>query len=108
MSKGISKPVGAHEPALVSLSALIHQHVRVAIETAVHEELRAALGATPYERSEVRRGYRNGIKTRTLTGPTGPVALTVPRATLFADGGAREWTSAILPRYQRRMREVNA
>ena len=83
MGKRISKLVGAHELEPVSLSELIHQHVRVAIETAVHEELRAALGATPYERSEVRRGYRNGIKARTLTGPTGPVALTVPRATLF-------------------------
>ena len=45
--------VGAHELEPVSLSELIHPHVRVAIETAVHEELRAALGATPYERSEV-------------------------------------------------------
>ena len=40
MGKGISKPVGAHEPQPVSLSELIHQHVRVAIERAVHEELR--------------------------------------------------------------------
>jgi len=71
----------------------------------VHEELRAALWTTPYERSAVRRGYRNGTKTRTLTGPTGPVALTLPRATLFA--GAKEWTSRIVPRYQRRMPEVN-
>jgi Transposase, Mutator family len=86
-----------HEPAPVSLSGLIHQHVRVAIETAVHEELRAALGTTPYERSDVRRGYRNGTKARTLTGPTGPVALTVPRATLFNVAGAKEWTSAIVP-----------
>jgi hypothetical protein len=54
MGKRISKLVGAHELEPVSLSELIHQHVRVAIETAVHEELRAALGATPYERSEVR------------------------------------------------------
>ena len=67
--------------------------------------MRAALWTTPYERSDVRRGYRNGIKTRTLTGPTGPVALTLPRATLFA--GAKEWTSRIVPRYQRRMPEVN-
>ena len=71
MGKRISKSVGAHELEPVSLSELIHQHVRVAIETAVHEELRAALGATPYERSEVRRDYRNGTKARTLTGPTG-------------------------------------
>src|SRR5713226_4205532 len=107
MGKGISKPVGAPALEPVSLSELIHQHVRAAIETAVHEELRAALGATPYERSEVRRGYRNGIKARTLTGPTGPVALTVPRATLFNVAGAKEWTSTIIPRYQRRMPQVN-
>jgi putative transposase len=107
MGKGISKAVGAHEPAPVSLSELIHQHVRVAIATAVHEELRVALGTSPYERSEVRRGYRNGIRERTLTGPTGPVALALPRATLFRGGGAKEWASTIIPRYQRRMPEVN-
>ncbi len=89
----------------ISLSELIHQHVRGAIETAVHEELRAALGTSPWERSHLRRGYRNGTKPRTLTGPTGPVVLTLPRATLFA--GAKEWTSRIVPRYQRRMPEVN-
>jgi len=89
MGKGISKPVGAHEPQPVSLSELIHQHVRVAIETAVHEELRAALGTTPYERSDVRRGYRNGTKARTLTGPTGPVALMLPRATSAGRNGSR-------------------
>jgi putative transposase len=107
MGKGIRQSVGAHALEPVSLSELIHQHVRAAIETAVHEELRAVLGATPYERSEVRRGYRNGTKARTLTGPTGPVALSVPRATLFNVAGAKEWTSAIIPRYQRRMPEVN-
>jgi putative transposase len=107
MGKGIRKPAGAHEVTRVSLGELIHEHVRVAIETAVQEELLATLGATPYERSEARRGYRNGTKARTLTGPSGPVALTLPRATLFRPGGATEWTSTLLPRYQRRLREVN-
>jgi transposase-like protein len=108
MGKGISKPVGAHELEPASLGELIHQHVRAAIETAVHEELRAVLGTNPYERRDVRRGYRNGVRERTLTGPTGPVALTLPRATLFnGAGGAKEWTSSIVPRYQRRMPEVN-
>jgi len=74
MGKGIREDAGAHELEL-SLSALIHQHARIAIETAVHEELRTALGTSPYERSGGRRGYRNGIQERTLTGPTGPVAL---------------------------------
>ena len=108
MGKGIRKPGRPHELERVSLGELIHQHVRVAIETAVQEELLATLGATPYERSEARRGYRNGTKERTLTGPTGPQALVLPRATLFRPAGATEWTSAILPRYQRRMREVRA
>lgn len=58
MGKSIRKPAGAHELTPVSLGELIHQHVRIAIETAVHEELLATLGATPYERSEARRGYR--------------------------------------------------
>ena len=107
MGKGIRKPGRPHELERVSLGELIHQHVRVAIETAVQEELLATLGATPYQRSEARRGYRNGTKERTLTGPTGPQALTLPRATLFRAAGAKEWTSTILPRYQRRMREVN-
>jgi len=107
MDKRIRKPAAAHEPERISLGELIHQHVRLAIEAAVHEELRAALGTSPYERTEVRRGYRNGMKARTLTGPTGPVALVLPRATLFGVAGGKEWKSAILPRYQRRMPEVN-
>jgi len=105
MGKGSREAARAQDLEPLSLSELIHHEIRVAIETAVHEELRAALRTTPYERAEVRRGYRNGTKTRTLTGPTGPVPLTLPRATLFA--GAKEWTSRIVPRYQRRMPEVN-
>ena len=108
MGKGIKEEARAQGLEPVSLSELIHQHVRAAIETAVHEELRAALGTSPYERRDVRRGYRNGVRERTLTGPTGPVALTLPRATLFSGvGDAKEWTSSIVPRYQRRMPEVN-
>lgn len=108
MGKGIKEEARAQGLEPVSLSELIHQHVRAAIETAVHEELRAALGTSPYERRDVRRGYRNGVRERTLTGPTGPVALTLPRATLFSGAGdAKEWTSSIVPRYQRRMPEVN-
>ena len=71
----------------------------------MHEELRAALGTGSYERSEVRWGYRNGIRERMLTGPTGPVALTLPRAILFGGTGAKEWTSLIVPRYQRECRK---
>src|SRR5215813_7413801 len=108
MGKGIKEDARAQVLEPVSLGELIHRHVRIAIETAVHEELRAALGTGRYERRDLRRGYRNGVRERTLTGPTGPVTLTLPRATLFSGaGGAKEWTSSIVPRYQRRMPEVN-
>ena len=107
MGKGIKKPERAQQSEPVSLGELIHAQVRGAIEAAVREELAAALGAAPYERNEVRRGHRNGVKRRTLTGPTGPLALTLPRGTLFAAAGEQEWTSRLLPRYQRRVREVN-
>jgi putative transposase len=104
MGQGTRKPEAPHEVERGSLGELIHEHVRVAIETAVQEELRAALGVQSYERHDARRGYRNGTKTRTLTGPSGPLPLTLPRASLF---GGREWTSRLLPRYQRRLPEVN-
>ncbi len=108
MEQGIRRSAGTHDGKAVSLGELIHERVRRAIETAVAEELAAALGAASYERTEARRGYRNGQKARTLTGPTGPLALTLPRGVVFtAAGGAREWASTIVPRYQRRVREVN-
>src|SRR3954453_20701323 len=91
----------------VSLGELIHQAVRRTIEQAVEEELHAALGAGPYERRAERSGYRNGGKTRTLTGPTGPVELTLPRGRMAKDGGGtEEFRSTVVPRYQRRMREI--
>lgn len=108
MAKGIRKSERVHEQPSIALGELIHAQVRAAIEMAVHEELAIALGAQRYERRAERRGYRNGTKTRTLTGPTGPMMLTLPRATLAAPGRDQtEWTSTLVPRYQRRMREVN-
>jgi transposase-like protein len=105
MAKRIRKSARLHEPRPTTLGELIHEQVRTAIETAVHEELAVALGASRYERQGERRGYRNGRRSRTLTGPTGPVALALPRATLSATG--REWRSTIVPRYERRLGEVN-
>jgi transposase-like protein len=94
----------------MALGELIHERIRQAIEKAVAEELEAALGRR-YERveAEERRGYRHGTRVRTLTGPTGPVELSVPRARLReGDGETREWRSRLVPRYERRMPEVNA
>lgn len=108
MGQGIRKPAGTQDGKAVSVGELIHERVRRTIETAVAEELAAALGAASYERTEARCGYRNGQKARTLAGPTGPLGLTLPRGIVFTTaGGATEWVSRIVPRYQRRVREVN-
>jgi transposase-like protein len=101
MAKRIRKSEQVHAQVPVALGELIHAQVRAAIERAVHEELGVALGAGRYERHDERRGYRNGVKVRTLTGPTRPLALTLPRATLTATGRGQEWASTIVPRYQR-------
>jgi len=106
VGKAIKKLKLVHEEKF-SLGVLIHQQVRAAVEQAVHEELAEVLGVELYERSEARRGERNGTKIRTLTGPTGPLELTLPRARLFTPGGSEEWASKLVPRYQRRVREVN-
>ena len=110
MGKHTRKPRGADEPnePRSTLGELIHAAVRRAIEAAVEEELAGALGADRYEREAARRGYRNGTKERTLTGPTGPVPLTLPRATLTTPAGRKEWASTLVRRYQRRLPEVNA
>jgi putative transposase len=107
MEKDIRKPAGPHDGRPGTLGELIHEAVRRAIELAVEEELMAALGADRYARDAARGGYRNGHRSRTVTGPTGPLALTLPRATLFATSGSQEWTSTLVPRYQRRLHEVN-
>ena len=108
MGEDTRKSQVAGEPERSTLGELIHAAVRVAIEAAVKEELAGALGAERYEREDARRGYRNGTKERTLTGPTGPVPLTLPRAMLTTPAGRKEWVSTLVPRYQRRLPEVNA
>ncbi len=75
MGQSIGKLGSLREEAPLSLGALIHEYVRQAIELAVREEIAITVGAAPYERGADRRGYRNGGKARTLTGPTGPLAL---------------------------------
>jgi transposase-like protein len=80
-----------------------------AVEEMLRVECEAALVAARYERTGQRLGYRNGVTERPLGTPHGQVSLEIPRARLRApDGSEREWRSHVLPRYQRRMEEVNA
>ena len=92
--------------------------VRDWIEALVHSELDTALQRPRYGRStggETEpavapvRGYRNGSRTRTLTGTFGQTDITVPRARLQgADGATTEWKSKALRAYQRRTKAADA
>lgn len=90
------------------LSEVARDRVRQALSLVAQEELTAFLGAGVYARTEARRGYRNGTKTRTLSTSFGPTELVVPRALVFDGERRQEWQSQIVPRYARRTREVDA
>jgi transposase-like protein len=82
--------------------------VREAIEATLDEELAAALGSERYERSDERRGYRNGLQQRTITTELGSREIAVPRGRVIRDDGSTsEFKSEILPRYARRTRQVD-
>ena len=80
------------------------------IQELLEQELTAALGRVRHERAEGEpAGYRNGTRERQLLGSFGPVALSVPRARMAAEGGGtQEWRSATLPRYARMTKQVEA
>ena len=87
----------------------LRKRVLEAIEVVIDEELDQALGCRAYERSEERRGYRNGTETRRVTTAVGTRELRVPRARVRDEetGETKEFRSELLPRYQRRTREVD-
>ena len=84
------------------------RHIREALDVALAEELAAVLGSDRHERTEQRRGYRNGRRARTITTPEGPRTVTVPRGRVVGrDGATQEFHSQLLPRYARRTREID-
>ncbi len=90
------------------IEAHFRRHIREAFDVALAEELAAALGSDRHERTEQRRGYRNGSVTRTLTTPDGTRSVTVPRGRIVrSDGATQEFHSQLLPRYARRTREID-
>jgi len=85
----------------------LRERLRETIEAVLEEELEAALGAEAYARCAARRGYRNGSQVRPVVTEHGPTELRIPRARVFREGGSEEWHSAMVPRYQRRTRQVD-
>ena len=90
------------------IEAGLRERIRGFIEAMLEEELAAALGRGRYQRGPS-KGHRHGQRERQLLGSFGPVMISVPRARLAAMGGmTQEWRSAVLPRYGRRTRQVEA
>ncbi len=77
--------------------------VRGFIEALVEEELRAALGGRGrYQRKAAPKGYRNGHRDRQLVGTFGQQRVSLPRARLIDESGAkREWHSQTIRAYKR-------
>ena len=106
-TKGTSSG-GVTTTGVPSLLGLIRERMRSVIETILVEELDAALSAPRYARVPTRRGERNGARERTLVLPAGPMTMLVPRGRILdAQGQESEWRSNVLPRYRRRVREVD-
>lgn len=90
------------------LEAQFRKQIREALDIALKEELAAVLASERHERTNRRRGYRNGSIERTLTTPEGTRTVTVPRGRIVdGDGITREFHSQLLPRYARRTREID-
>ncbi len=95
-------------PTRTEIRSLLHDRVVMAVEEVLREELTLMLGAGRYERSEARRGSRNGEKRRVITTERGLVEINAPRGRVIQrDGTTAEFQSSILPRYARRTRRVD-
>ncbi len=82
-------------PGLLSGQDGLAKLVEAVLNQVLEAQVSEALGAERFERSEDRRGYRNGYRTRTLYTRVGPVTLQVPQT--------REgvFSTEIFKRYQR-------
>ena len=90
-----------------TIEQYMREQIREKLGKIIEEEVMLAMGAGRYERGE-RRGYLHGTRRRTLTTSLGPTTLDMPRARLkTAEGGTREWSSRIVPRYQRRTQRID-
>jgi len=105
MSQSSTQPTAL--PTRQIIRELIHARMTTAIETVLEEELAEFLCSEPYERAESRRGYRNGHVERVVTTASGARRISVPRARVMEGDRTVEFRSAVLPRYTRRMREVD-
>src|SRR4051812_22490519 len=99
----IRRPSSKPSPAIVreqsDLLNVPEDALRTMVQTLVQhtleEEFTRFLGAAHHERTDARRGWRNGTRTRTLLTRVGTFSLTIPR------DRAGEFQPSLFARYQR-------
>jgi transposase-like protein len=69
----------AQEKALIDDPSFLEEIVRGALQQILQAEMTAHIGAAPHERTESRKGQRNGYKPRTLKTRVGTLNLLVPQ-----------------------------
>lgn len=89
------------------LAEALRGKVREMIMTLAEAELAEVLAAGSYERSQARRGYRNGKRRRSISTGLGATVIELPRARITEGEREREWQSRLIARYQRRSRSVD-
>jgi len=89
------------------LSEALRGKVREMIMALAEAELAEVLAAGSYERSEGRRGYRNGKRQRSISTGLGATVVDLPRARIGTGGHESEWQSGLIERYQRRAASVD-
>jgi len=89
------------------MAEAVRREIRSVIERLLAEELAAELGVGPYARSKARSGYRHGSEERTLSTSWGQAIFDKPRGRLKTPQGSKEFESRLLPRYQRRSKDVD-
>jgi len=89
------------------LTEALRGKVREMIMTLAEAELVEVLSARNYERSQARRGYRNGKRQRSISTGLGATVIDLPRARISEGSGEKEWQSGLIGRYQRRGASVD-
>lgn len=90
-----SIPTVRGTPSLTADPAALRQLVEAMVQETLTREFTRFLGAAPHERTDERRGVRNGTRPRTLVTRVGRLVLAVPR------DRAGCFTPTVFARYQR-------
>lgn len=111
-SKFVTEPSSFYDPSKFfkrdMLTEALRSKVREGIEKLFDEELTAVLEAEKGERTDGRKGYRNGFgDPRKLSTSFGSTEIQIRRGRIVKNGTEEEWQSTMLPRYARRAAAVD-